>query len=269
MQAVAEKMQQLKVEYNKLESSALNLIEANHRAIVSNPDLAYVEAGIKRINEEQRKGLPGQKAFHRYRYSSTSPDEINKLFMRCRRAFGPLAWAKAVNDPNREQQLRPIVMFSYHRILDSPEVGGKEGFVRALEQEGLTVFDPNDPNKSRLWQNLKIHMSETSDHWEPERHALIQEDIPDCIIEFAGKYDVHDASKEMYGRWLVAHVPDELVAAVRQFKNNRKNMMAIQGNWLSFAERVGCDTEQKRMVFDEAFELEIVLKEVKHVKRDE
>jgi hypothetical protein len=245
----AAKLQRSRQEYEKFDRAVSYLLAANSEAMRQNPDLRLVERGLHRVNEMKRAGLPGELEFKQYRASHANPDQFDKTYMRCRHAFGTKAWAETLRDPDREPELRPIMIFNYRHLLPRRNPNWREKFIDALKRRGLTVFKPNDPNDERLWRNIKQNMFEMADYTAGERAKLIEEGVPEFMREYAGQYDSVNACSELYRYWMKAYVPRELVRAAKALHEQEQRLSAIEPEWAKDLERFGRDprTEHSRL----------------------
>ncbi|MHC4645419.1 MAG: hypothetical protein ACYTBJ_07945 [Planctomycetota bacterium] len=237
----AARLQRLRQWYEELDEAVTHLLAVNAEAIAENPDLEFVERGLYRVNEMERGRMPGRNEFYRYRASHPDPQKFEKIHRDCRTAFGREAWTEALRDPEREQELRPILILSYRHMLPQAP-NWPEEFTEALKKERMTVFDPTDPNDERLWRNLKQHMFELSQREQDERARLIEEGVPEVVREYLGQYDVMNACKELYWYWMRVYVPKKLVEAARDFTSCEGHMHAIIGaDLLKTRRRLGCE----------------------------
>jgi hypothetical protein len=245
----AAKVQRLRQEYENFDRAVSYLLTVNSEAMRLSPDLRLVERGLHRVNETKRAGLPGEREFKQYRASQKNPDHFDKTYRRCRHAFGTKAWAEALRDPDREPELRPVMIFNYRYLLPRSSASWREKFIDALKKQGLTVFDPNDPNDERLWWNIKQNMFEMAEYTAAERVKLIEQGVPEFMREYVGKYDVINACSELYRYWMKAHVPKELVRAAEALHEQEQRLSAIEPEWAKDLERFGRDprTEQRRL----------------------
>lgn len=247
--AGAGKLQQSRQEYEKFDRAVSYLLAVNAEAMRQNPDLRLVERGLHRVNEMKRAGLPGEREFKQYRASHANPDQSDKTYMRCRHAFGTKAWAEALRDPDREPELRPVMIFNYRYLLPRSSANWREKFIDALKRRGLTAFEPNDSNDERLWRNIKQNMSEMAEYTEGERAKLIGQGVPEYVREYAGQCDVMNACSELYWYWMKAYVPKELVRAAKALHEQEQRLSAIEPEWAKDLQRFGRDprTEHRRL----------------------
>jgi hypothetical protein len=245
----AVKGQRLRQEYEKYNRAVSYLLAVNAEAMRQNPDLRLVERGLHRVNETKRAGLQGEREFRQYRASHANPDQFDKTYMRCRHAFGTKAWAEALGDPDREPELRPIMIFNYRYLLPRSSANWREKFIDALKKQGLAVFDPNDSNDERLWRNIKQNMFEMAEYTAGERAKLIEQGVPEFMREYVGRYDVINACSELYSYWMKAYVPKELVRAAKALHEQEQRLSAIEPEWAKDLQRFGRDprTEQRRL----------------------
>ncbi|HUT30974.1 MAG TPA: hypothetical protein VMX13_14370 [Sedimentisphaerales bacterium] len=245
----AAKVQRLRQEYEKFDRAVSYLLAVNAEAMRQNPDLHFVERGLHRVNEMKRAGLPGEREFKQYRASRANAEQFERTYMRCRHAFGTKAWAEAIRDPDREPELRPVMILNYRYLLPRSSANWREKFIDALKSRGLTVFEPNDPNDERLWRNIKRNMFEMAEYTTGERAKLVGEGVPEFMRRYAGQYEVMNACSELYWYWMKAHVPKELVEAAKALDEQEQKLSAIEPEWAKDLERFGRDpqTEHKRL----------------------
>jgi hypothetical protein len=245
----AAKLQRSRQEYEKFDRAVSYLLAVNAEAMRQNPDLRFVQRGLHRINEMKRAGLSGERQFKQYRASHANPEEFDKTYMRCRHAFGTKAWAEALVDPDREPELRPVIILNYRYLLPQSSANWREKFIDALKRRGLTVFEPNDPNDERLWRNIKRNMFEMAEFTAGERAKLVGQGVPEFMREYAGQYDFVNACSELYCYWMKAHVSKGLVRAAKALHEQEQRLSAIEPEWVKDLERFGRDprTEHKRL----------------------
>jgi hypothetical protein len=241
--AEAARLWRLRQEYEKFDQAVSYLLAVNAEAMRQNPDLRFVERGLHRVNEMKRAGLPGQREFRQYRVSHPDPEQFEKTYRRSSHAFGMKAWAEALRDPERQAELRPIMIFNYRHLLPRRNPNWRDKFIDALKRQGLTVFDPNDPNDERLWRNIKQNMFEMADYTAGERAKLVAEGVPESVREYAGWHDFMNACSELYRYWMKVYVPRELVRAARALHEQEQRLSAIEPEWAKDLERFGRDPE--------------------------
>ena len=242
--AGAAKLGRLRQEYQNFNRAVSYLLAVNAEAMRQNPDLRFVERGLHRINEVKKAGLPGEREFRQYRASHTNPEEFDKTYRRCRRAFGTKAWAEALKDPDREQELRPIMIFNYRNLLPRSSANWREKFIDTLRKRGLTVFEPSDPNDERLWWNIKQNVFEIAGYTAGERAKLTEEGVPEFMREYAGRYDFISACSELCNYWMKAYVPKELVKAAKELREQQQKLSAIEPGGAN-PERFGRDPQEE------------------------
>ncbi len=242
----AAELRHLRQEYEKYDAAVSYLLEVNAEAMREVPDLRFVERGLHRANEMKRGSLPGESEFRRYRASHPDPENFEKTYRQCRHAFGMKAWAEALGDPDREPELRPIMILNYRHLLPKRDPNWREEFTEALKTRGLTVFDPNDPNDERLWHNIKQNIFEMAEYTEAGRVKLVEEGVPQFMRQYLGQYDVINASSELYWYWMRAYVPKTLVEAAKALHEQEQKLSAIEPGWARDIERFGRDPQAER-----------------------
>jgi hypothetical protein len=245
----AAKLQRSLQEYEKYDRAVSYLLAVNAEAMRQNPDLRLVERGLHRVNETKRAGLPGEREFKQYRASHANSEEFDKTYRRCRYAFGTKAWAEALRDPDREPELRPVMIFNYRYLLPRSSANWREKFINALKKQGLTAFDPNDPDDDRLWRNIRQNMFEMAEYTAADRAKLIEQGVPEFMRNYVGKYEVMNACSELYWYWMKAYVPKELVRAAKALHEQEQRLSAIEPEWAKDLQRFGRDprTEQRKL----------------------
>lgn len=238
------KLRNLRQAREDLDRAVSYLLAVNAEAMRQNPHLRYVERGLHRTNEMKKVGLPGQREFEQYRASHAGPNEFERMFGRCRRAFGTEVWAEALMDPDREQELRPIIIFNYRHLLPGTSASWREKFIDTLSKRGLTVFEPDDPNDERLWRNIKRNMFEIANYTAGERAKLIEEGVPEFTRKYGGWHDFTGACSELCSYWMKAYVPRELIQAAKELHEQHEKLSDVDPGWEN-PERFGANSQEE------------------------
>ena len=249
IQLSAEKMQELKQAYDKLQQSIEHFLEVNRNAEKQHPGLAAVETCLLRKRPMENLG---DSEYNEYQTFYNASDENKRLFDLCRLPFGAKFYADAMKDPNWAEELKPILLLQY-RIEDEypPEVQ-RETFMERLKKRGLTVFEPNDPNDERLWNNIKRHVQENSDYYEQQRTNLVEEKgVPKKVAEFAGYLTYNNMIIRLSGPWLLINTPEEVIDALREMMEKMKEIMSIYPQWIQIEHLLtdkNVDVDEKKAV---------------------
>jgi len=233
IQLAAEKMQQLKQAYKEYEEAIAYFLKVNEEAIQKQPALAGVETGLLRNDAMERRSLPGESEYKKYRRTSEDPNEVRRMFTRCRWAFGPKAKADALLDPNWAEELKAIELLGYRSWWGPHGPGSKERFKENLKEKGYTVFEPDDPNDERLWKNIKQYTSQRAERFEKVRRRLVEEEgIPEFVAKYAGVYSLMNRLKGGYRLWLRSYPPDEeVLQAAKRVRELIHKMRRIYPGW--------------------------------------
>jgi hypothetical protein len=240
----AAKLGRLRQEYERYDRAVSYLLAVNAEAMRQNPDLRLVERGLHRINEMKKARLPGEREFKQYRASHANPQEFDKTYSRCRHAFGTEVWAEALMDPDREQELRPIMIFNYRHLLPRSSASWRQKFIDTLRKRGLTVFEPDDTNDERLWRNITRNVFEIANYTAGERAKLIEEGAPEFMRKYAGWHDFTTAYSELCSYWMKAYVPRELIQAAKELHEQQQKLSAIEPGWAK-PERFGANSQEE------------------------
>jgi hypothetical protein len=177
----------------------------------------------------RNEGLPGAKESGQYR--SEDAEGWKKLFQLCEGAFAKKVMGENLRDPDLARQLRPALLLQYRAVAaQRPEQRDK--FMEELESGGYVVFDPNDPNDDRLWQNIKHYELERDERAAKYRKQLIEEQgVPQWMADYAGYYRFTDSLLDWLRYSLAMEMPDEVLAAAKQMETARKSLGLIYPSW--------------------------------------
>jgi len=230
IQLSAEKMQELKQAYTNLKQSIEHFLEVNRNAEKQHPGLAAVETCLLRMRRMESQGFPG---YNEYQTFYNASDENKRLFDLCRAPFSSKFYADAIRDPNWAEELKPLLLLQYRYEDTYPPEVQREAFVERLKKKGLTVFEPNDPNDERLWNNIKRHVQENSDYYEQRRTNLVEEKgVPKKVAEFAGYLSYNNMIIRLSEPWLLINTPEEVIDALREMMEKIKEIMSIYPQWI-------------------------------------
>jgi len=231
IQLAAEKMQQLKQAYKEYEEAIAYFLKVNEEAIQKQPALAGVETGLLRNDAMERRSLPGESEYRKYRRTSEDPNEVRRMFTRCRTPFGAKAMADALRDPNWAEELKPALLLKY-RWWGPRGPGLKERFKENLKEKGYTVFDPTDPNDERLWKNIKRYEFEMAEHLEPVRRRFLEEEgVPKWLADYAGLYTLLNGTFTLHTYCLRLYTPEKVVDAAKRVRELLHKMRRIYPGW--------------------------------------
>jgi hypothetical protein len=231
MQSARETVEKLRPEYEKFSKAAAHFVEVVDEAKRREPRLAALEAGKIRIGAMEHNDMSSR--FIRYRSSSEDRDKVNRMFGRCRKVFAAKVWSEALTDPNRAGEIRPALILLYRSEMRRPSM--HEQFIESLKTCGLAVFDPNDPDEDRLWENIKRHEIARSHSLGPARQKILkeleEEGIGRWFAEHAGQHDFSQVLQEWLeiGFWF--YTPEEVYQAKKQFEEAEDRMGDIYPWW--------------------------------------
>jgi len=237
IQLAQSKMEELKAAHQKYRQAVVGLLSAYEEAARANPDFGPGVTGLLRIKMLSR--FPGAK--ESAKYQDEDPEGWQKLLLMSEGASMAKVMGDHLRDPNLAKQLRPGLLFLYRAGKGwIPEQ--REKFMKELEDRGHTVFDPNDRDDERLWQNIKKYELEQAEGAIRMQKQLLQEQhVPQWMLNWAGYYRFADSMGEWLDFWLSMEMPDQVLDASRQVRTVMENLDRIYPSWKRIQYLLGAD----------------------------
>ncbi len=235
----SEEWNQLDEDFQEFHQVLDNFLELNRRADKERPGLIATEVAYFRLRHITRdREFPGSKKTEEFgqRIGGTSlGDKYERLLMDCKAPFAAKIAAKAVQDPEWSEELKPAYLLKYRHTYGKLEDGREDKLLRYEKREHFTAFDANEPNDDILWENIKKHIIEVSKSYEQERKNLliktsintnaigipaVEEQIPVYVAEAAGYMEFAREMKIWTRAWIRIYAPGEISQSLREVSRN-------------------------------------------------
>ena len=225
-----EKMQQLREVYKEVQQAEVELQRLTEEAEREEPLLRPTVEALKKMKAFLQEAKNPQR-FQEYLNSSKDRKAAYRLYEHCKGIFMARKIADVLSDPNQAELLKkPKIAFFRGYARDQ---SARLRFMKRLsENPSFTVFDVNDPNEERLWQNIKRFTFELAEYNEAEKQKLIEKKgVPEWLPDYASNMAFADSMINTYETGIFLLTPQDVQEAEKQVKKVYRKMGKIYPSW--------------------------------------